>query len=139
MGEASRWMIAEKSLASSTPHNHNRTPDKSPQCTIITRFLCSHGYGCSFSESSSISRWVVIVDQCESVTVTPPHYHKSTSNSLSHPQRQILHGRLHTISTETINTQIYKGKNKISLFQIINLARVSSSPQELRDLLTYRG
>jgi hypothetical protein len=44
-----------------------------------------------------------------------------------------------TIGRETINTHIYKEKNKTSLFHIIILARVSPSPQELRDLLTHRG
>jgi hypothetical protein len=43
---------------------------------------------------------------------SPPHYHESTGNFLSHPYRQILHGKLHTVSRETINTQIHKGKNK---------------------------
>jgi hypothetical protein len=50
-----------------------------------------------------------------------------------------MHGRLHKISRETINSQIYKGNNKTSLFHIINLSRVSPSPQELRDLLTIEG
>jgi hypothetical protein len=77
-----------------------------------------------FGESSEIPRWVLIVAQCEGVTVTPPHYHNFTGKSLSRQQGQMLYGRLHTISRETINTQIYKGNNEIYLFHIIMLARV---------------
>jgi hypothetical protein len=77
------------------------------------------------------------VAQREDVTVTPPHYHKPpVIPSLVHKGRYCM---VDFISRETITTQIYKGKNKESLIHIINFARVSPSPQELRDLLTHRG
>jgi hypothetical protein len=91
--------------------NHHSTPQ-------LRGSYGAHGYGCSFSESSLLSRWVAIVAQREGVIVMPPHYHKSGCNSLSRPERQILHCRLHTISRETTNTQIHKGNNKNSLFHI---------------------
>jgi hypothetical protein len=45
----------------------------------------------------------------------------------------MLHGRLHTTSRETINTQCDKGMNKTSLFHLKSITRVSSYPQERRD------
>jgi hypothetical protein len=38
MGGAPRWVIADESLASTTPHNHSSVPKKSPQYTTIKGF-----------------------------------------------------------------------------------------------------
>jgi hypothetical protein len=139
MGEAHRWVIADESSASTTPHNHISVSRKSPQYTRLRGSYGAHGYGCLFCESSLIPSGQVIVVQCEGVTVVPRHYHKSTGNSISCPYREMLHGWLHATSKEKINKQIHKGNNKTSLFHIINLARVLSPPQKQRNLLTQRG
>jgi hypothetical protein len=78
MGEAPRWVIANdhqhqppRITAAAYPTNHHSAAQ-------LRGSYGTHGYDCSFSESSLIPRWSVIVAQREGVMVTAPHYHKST-------------------------------------------------------------